>query len=155
MGDENLDEFAAAAAGEGPLREYLETAAEGMVGADGEQMREELGSLVAKPDFEALQGEYADFAATLLGDGVADGIWGWFDDDMAFEKHWGFELPQIERPVAIWHGAQDMFVPVSHGEWLAAAVPGAESFIEADHGHMSRLGLGYGAVLDQLLAAAG
>ena len=154
MGEENIEEFGAMEAGEEQLRAYLEAAAAGMVGADGDRMREELGTLVAPADAQALQGAYGDFTALLLSDGVADGIWGWLDDDVAFEKPWGFELAAIDRPVTIWHGAQDMFVPVAHGEWLAARIPGARAVIETDHGHMSRLGLGYGAVLDDLLASA-
>lgn len=154
MAEENIEEFAASEAGEEPLRVFLEKEAAGMAGADGEQLREALGSLVARPDAEAMQGPYADFMAVMMGDAVSNGIWGWLDDDLAFEMPWGFELATIDSPLTVWHGAQDMFVPVTHGEWLASHIPRASVRIEPDHGHLSRLGLGYAAILDDLIAAS-
>ena len=70
-------------------------------------------------------------------------------------KDWGFELGSIERPVTIWHGAQDRFVPFTHGEWLAAHVPGATAKLREEHGHLSLLLSSYEEILDELLAAAG
>jgi hypothetical protein len=45
-------------------------------------------------------------------------------------------------------------VPTSHGVWLAAHVPGAESRILADEGHVT-LVRRFGDVVDELLAVAG
>jgi pimeloyl-ACP methyl ester carboxylesterase len=97
----------------------------------------------------------AEWLAHSVNAGLAPGIWGWFDDDLAFLKDWGFELGSIERPVTIWQGGQDRFVPAAHGEWLAAHVPSARAKLLPEHGHLS-LSLGaYGEILDDLLAAAG
>jgi pimeloyl-ACP methyl ester carboxylesterase len=35
------------------------------------------------------------------------------------------------------HGRHDRFVPFSHGEWLAAAIPGVEARLFDDEGHIS------------------
>ncbi len=43
-------------------------------------------------------------------------------------------------PVKIWHGRQDGFVPVQHGQWLAACVPGAEAEISEGDGHLTMIG---------------
>ena len=43
-------------------------------------------------------------------------------------------------PVKIWHGHQDRFVPVQHGQWLAAHVPGAEADISDRDGHLTMIG---------------
>jgi pimeloyl-ACP methyl ester carboxylesterase len=83
---------------------------------------------------------------------LVNGIWGWFDDDLAFVRDWGFDLAAISPPVSIWQGAQDRFVPLAHGRWLAEHVPGARGHVRSDHGHLSLTLSGYPEVLDDLLA---
>jgi pimeloyl-ACP methyl ester carboxylesterase len=64
------------------------------------------------------------------------------------------DLSRIQRPVRIWQGAQDQFVPHAHGEWLAAHAPGARAELRSEYGHLS-LALGaFGEILDELLADA-
>ncbi len=155
MGQENLDEFGAAEVGGQALASYLEAETSQMLGATGPQLHDALGSLLSDVDAKALSGEYAEWLAQSVDAGLAPGIWGWFDDDLAFVKDWGFVLGSIERPVTIWHGAQDRFVPFTHGEWLATHVPGAKARLHEEHGHLSLLLSSYEEILDDLLAAAG
>jgi pimeloyl-ACP methyl ester carboxylesterase len=61
---------------------------------------------------------------------------GWYDDDMAFAQPWGFEVSSIYVPLEIRYGRHDVFVPPSHGEWLAAAVPHADVTFWPDTGHL-------------------
>jgi pimeloyl-ACP methyl ester carboxylesterase len=154
MGREYLDEFGAAQAGGEALAGYLQAQANEMLGATGPQLHEALGDLLSDVDANALSGDYARWLAQSVDAGLAPGIWGWFDDDLAFVKDWGFDLGSIERPVTIWHGAQDRFVPFTHGEWLAAHVPGAKARLREEHGHLSLLLSSYEEILDDLLAAA-
>jgi len=42
-------------------------------------------------------------------------------------------------PVLLLHGEDDRFVPVSHGQWLAARIPGVEARIDAADGHLTLL----------------
>jgi hypothetical protein len=57
-------------------------------------------------------------------------------------------------PLRIWHGREDRFVPVSHGQWLAEHIAGATAHILAGHGHLS-LALGhFGEILDDLRRAS-
>ncbi len=67
---------------------------------------------------------------------VANGPWGWVDDDLAFVAPWGFELSEITVPVEVHYGSQDVLVPAAHGEWLAAHVPNAKVVVNHDQGHM-------------------
>jgi pimeloyl-ACP methyl ester carboxylesterase len=69
-------------------------------------------------------------------------------------RSWGFGLDEIRVPVSIWQGREDRFVPLSHGEWLAANVPGAGSNLVEGEGHISLSRERYGDILDELLAAA-
>jgi pimeloyl-ACP methyl ester carboxylesterase len=60
-------------------------------------------------------------------DGLAPGNQGWWDDNSMQLRPWGFDLADITVPVLLLHGRKDQFVPPSHGEWLAAHIPGAEA----------------------------
>ncbi|MGB8650080.1 MAG: alpha/beta hydrolase [Mycobacteriales bacterium] len=61
---------------------------------------------------------------------------GWYDDDMAFAQPWGFEVSSIDVPLEIRYGRHDVFVPPSHGDWLAAALPRADVIFRPDTGHL-------------------
>ena len=66
-------------------------------------------------------------------------------------KPWGFDLSAIQIPVLYWHGEQDKFVPFSHGQWLAAHIPGVEARLTAVDGHLTILVSRYGEVQSWLL----
>ena len=68
-----------------------------------------------------MTGELAEYLAALFHEGLRTSYWGWFDDDMAFIKPWGFDVASIQAPVHIWQGAHDRMVPFAHGEWLGGA----------------------------------
>ena len=78
--------------------------------------------------------------ASSTRDGLAAGDQGWWVDGVAELTSWGFDLGDIRVPVKIWHGRQDRMVPVQHGEWLAANVPGAEADISDRDGHVTMIG---------------
>jgi len=157
MGAENLSEFGAAEAGEGPLTSYLEAAAGGLAAITGPEVAAELGSLVSAADKAAATGEFADYLAAAFRAAVRNGVAGWRDDDLAFVADWGFTIADAGAgaPVAVWQGDQDMMVPWAHGSWLAAHVPGARAHLLPGEGHLT-LGLtSFGAILDDLLDLAG
>lgn len=53
---------------------------------------------------------------------LKNGPYGWLDDVMAFRRPWGFDLSEVERPVAMWHGREDRFTPVRHAFYNAARI---------------------------------
>jgi pimeloyl-ACP methyl ester carboxylesterase len=150
MAEENLDEFGAAVDGPDALRRYLEPIAADRVDVTAGTVAEGLGGLLTDVDRAALTGQFAEFLAEAMRAAVSSGPWGWIDDDLAFARDWGFDLAGIVVPVAVWHGRHDAMVPTTHGEWLAAHVPGARRRILEDEGHLS-LVLRLGTVLDELL----
>jgi pimeloyl-ACP methyl ester carboxylesterase len=64
---------------------------------------------------------------------------------------WHFDLDAIGRPVTVWQGREDWFVPPAHAEWLAGHVPGARLELRAEQGHLSLAVATYGEILDALL----
>jgi len=155
MGEENIEEFGAARAGEDQLSSHLEGQRAEMLHASAADLHAALGDLLSDVDRAVLSGEFAEYLAAGTQASLEHGIWGWFDDDLAFLGDWGFDLAKITVPVTIWQGAQDRFVPFTHGRWLAEHVSGASAQLQAEHGHLSLAVGSYGRVLDELIAAAG
>src|ERR1700733_3122662 len=87
-------------------------------------------------------------AKQQVAHGAGDQVW--WDDGAAKLTNWGFDLGDIRVPVKVWHGRQDRFVPVQHGQWLAASVPGAEADISDRDGHLTMIGR-VGEIHDWLL----
>ena len=154
MGQENLDEFAAASAGEDVLLAYLREEAADFARVTGPELAAAFGDLVDDVDRAALTGEVADDLAAEIRDALRDDVWGWLDDDVAFVRPWGFDLAAIAVPVAIWQGGRDRMVPAPHGPWLAKHVAGAHARFHDRHGHVSLMTEDHGEVLDDLLALA-
>jgi pimeloyl-ACP methyl ester carboxylesterase len=150
MGQENHDEFGAAAAGVAPLTAYLAEEATALAVVTADDVAAALGDLVSDVDKRALTGEFAAYLAAQFRASVSTGFAGWRDDDLAFVRDWGFALDAIQVPVTIWQGDQDRMVPFAHGRWLAAHVAGARARLEPGAGHLSLLVDGFGAVLDDL-----
>lgn len=152
MGPENIDEFGAAEEGSDALERFLETEAKGLREAtSADELIDAMAGLLPPVDREALSGEYADATIESMHRSVQSGIWGWFDDDMAFLDDWGFSLDAIETPVALWQGRHDKMVPFGHGGWLAEHTAGARPHLLDDHGHLSIAVSSYHRVLDDLL----
>lgn len=137
MGQDNLDEFGATLEGEDVLRRYLLGQRDDMLASNPQTIAETMESLLCPPDRACLTGELADFLYDQVHTGIEAGVEGWLEDDFAFLEPWGFELADIAIPVQVWHGAQDQFVPVAHGHWLAERIPGAEVHIDDEDGHLT------------------
>jgi pimeloyl-ACP methyl ester carboxylesterase len=137
MGQDNLDEFGATLEGEEVLRRYLLEQRDELLASSAETIAETMESLLCAPDRACLTGELAAFLRDQVQTGIRGGVEGWLEDDFAFLRPWGFELEDIKVPVQIWHGAQDQFVPVAHGNWLAERIPGAEAQIFDEDGHLT------------------
>jgi pimeloyl-ACP methyl ester carboxylesterase len=75
MGEENLEEFAAAESGQ--LIGFLDEHAAAFKRVTPEQIREALGDLVSPVDVASLHGEFAQYLSDAVKLGLARGIWGW------------------------------------------------------------------------------
>jgi pimeloyl-ACP methyl ester carboxylesterase len=139
MGEDNLEEFAAVLAGREALEPLLETHRAALATATGKDLREQWATLLSPVDAEVLTAELADYLVESLHTGLASGVEGWVEDDLAFVQPWGFALDAIAVPVLVWQGDEDRFVPPSHGRWLAEHVPGADARLTAEDGHLTLL----------------
>ncbi len=154
MAPENIEEFGAAAAGPEELKANLETQTAGLATVTGADVAAWFGELVPEVDRAALTGSFAEFMAASCRDSVRTGIWGWYDDDVAFMRDWGFDLDAIRVPVTIWQGTEDRMVPFAHGRWLAGHVPGATARLLEGEGHLSLGVSAFERIVDELVDGA-
>lgn len=147
MAEENVAEYAAAAAGAEAYGAYLEAEALPMLAASADELAESMGGLLTPVDRAALDPAYAANLAESFARAAAQGVVGMRDDGLALFDAWGFDLAAITVPVAVWQGDQDAMVPFAHGRWLADHVPGARPWLLPGEGHLS-----VAARIDDILA---
>jgi pimeloyl-ACP methyl ester carboxylesterase len=151
MGPENVEEFGLAIQGEAALTPFLEKEAAALRAITGGQIVGALAGLISGADAAVLTGEFADSLAAALRSAVSNGIAGWRDDDLAFAADWGFWPDAHSAPIAIWQGDQDKMVPFTHGQWLAAHIPGARVHLQPGAGHLTMTVTAIDQILDELL----
>ena len=137
MGQENVDEFSAALQGAEAVQAFLAENYAAMGTVTGADVAASLGGLISTPDKAVLTDAFAENLAASFRWAVHSGYGGWVDDDLAFTKNWGFSLADIQVPVTVWQGEQDLMVPGAHGRWLQQHIPGSELRFEPDQGHLS------------------
>ena len=138
MGEENVDDDRLFFTDEAAARAKIDKDREEILATPPEDAAKAIESLLTPVDAAALRGELAEYLTSAERDALAPGSQGWWDDTCTL-RPWGFDLADIAVPVLLLHGRQDMFVPFSHGEWLAAHIPGVEARLLDDDGHLTLL----------------
>jgi pimeloyl-ACP methyl ester carboxylesterase len=155
MGTDNQIEYPTAARDPDELLRWMEPHVRDLRVVEPGKIVADLRSIISEVDEGALDGPFGAFLAESFHRAFVEGPWGWYDDDLAFVRSWGFDVDAIRVPVSIWQGRHDLMVPFSHGEWLVAHVPTARSRLRPDHGHLSLAVGSTGEIFDDLLEAVG
>jgi pimeloyl-ACP methyl ester carboxylesterase len=121
-----------------------------MTGASSPDVAAVLGDNISEADRPAVTGAYADWLAQQRREWLAAGVWGWVNEYRALFGDWGFDLREIGASLTIWHGSEDRFVPIGHGEWLVEQT-GAKVVLPPGKGHLSLASSSYREMLDGLL----
>lgn len=140
MGQDNIEEFGAAVAGEPELRRYLDEAMAGREQAlarGRDAVLDDMATLLSAPDAAYFRDH--SWALDSMDRGLASGYDGWLDDDLAFARPWGFDPAAVKTRVLLLQGVQDFMVPAAHAHYLAATIPGAELRVDPDGGHMTAM----------------
>jgi pimeloyl-ACP methyl ester carboxylesterase len=139
MGQDNVDDFKLLVKDRAAARAKFEKDREELIATSADDLAGALESLLSPVDAATLTGGIAEYLAFSGREGLSPGIEGWWEDAEAQVSAWGFDPADISVPVMVMHGRQDKFVPVGHGEWLAAHIPGVEARILDDDGHLTLL----------------
>jgi pimeloyl-ACP methyl ester carboxylesterase len=78
-----------------------------------------------RPSFKEFETTYRVFSNDLsfsMLNALRDGVLGYADDEYAFLSNWGFETKEIQVPVGIWQGLDDMSVSPHMARWLSANI---------------------------------
>jgi pimeloyl-ACP methyl ester carboxylesterase len=135
----NIREYSIAEAGAADLEAYL--------GAMAGEIRADPVSHLPFDEKDLVRADravMADFGIRgMLLDNFSEALrntsHGWVDDSLSFVRPWGFDPADIRVPVRLWHGAEDVYAPVTHTRWLAARIPGAEVVIQEATGHFGAI----------------
>jgi pimeloyl-ACP methyl ester carboxylesterase len=152
MGQENADDIKLELSDPAAARRKAEADREEMLAMSDEDPGLGSETLVSNTDAAVLAGPFGRHFHRCVQSGLAPGSGGWWDDGQATITPWGFDVAQIRVPFKVWHGAQDQFVPFGHGKWLAERIPGAESSLRQEDGHLNVVAERIGEVHDWLLA---
>lgn len=72
---------------------------------------------------------------TSMQRSVASGHRGPYEELKRILERWKIPFEKIVTDVDIFHGDQDRYVPLHHGEWLAAKLQKANLFVQPGRGH--------------------
>jgi pimeloyl-ACP methyl ester carboxylesterase len=137
MGELNVDDVRLLVEDRAAARAKCEQDRVAFLELSAEQLHEMLKTLLSPADAAVLTGELAQYLVDCTRSGLAPSAEGWWEDDVALNEPWGFELGSIRTPVLLYHGRQDRFVPFGHGEWLAGQIPGVRAELTDDDGHLT------------------
>jgi pimeloyl-ACP methyl ester carboxylesterase len=137
MGEQNIEEFNAIFDGEDAHRAVLERHRQQLLSISPDELVDAWRTLLGPADVEVLNGDLATFVLASVRAGIQRRLDGWFDDDVAFTRPWGFDLDSISVPVLHLQGEQDRMVPFGHGVWLSEHIPGVDSRLTSEDGHLT------------------
>lgn len=127
----NVEEFTAAARGEGayrPLVQRLAAEAITEIQSGGTQVTADYQ--LPESDRHALENRRAeDGYLDRMRTTYTDGVDGWVDDCIAMTRPWGFELATIRVPTSVWFGQADVLASPAHAEYLLATIPHAQRHV--------------------------
>ena len=92
------------------------------------------------PEADAWLFESAERRAAFI-EGIREtarqGLEGYAWDEIACRGPWGFALGEIDIEVRVWHGEQDIIVPVANGRYFAGEIPNCRATFWPRDGHLS------------------
>jgi len=151
MGAQNVVQFQSAIQGQTAMRETIRQMVTAIRDRSSADVAGEMSSLLPAADAAAMAGPYGADNEANMGYGLSDGEEGWISDLAALTSDWGFEIASVSTAVDVWHGEDDLMVPVSHGRWLSGRLTSARLHSVPDHGHVSIAVGGLDAKIDSLM----
>lgn len=153
MSQDSIERLGIILRGEAALRPYREAERVQSLQTSPAQLKAESSS-GPPADQAVLTDEVAEEITASVQEALRFGADGWIDDALSGVKPWGFDVSEVAVPTRLWYGTEDRAVPLAHGQWLAARIPGAVARFEQGDGHIS---IGYShmdQIVQELVAAS-
>jgi pimeloyl-ACP methyl ester carboxylesterase len=139
MAQSNVIEFTAASNGYKGMAAHTKPVADA-IRADPASLIARLQAELPDPDKRVVADRgIRSMLVETYAEAMRTSDYGWIDDALAFCSPWGFDLAAVTVPVLLWHGANDVFSPVSHARWLADRIPSATVIVQAGAAHFGAL----------------
>jgi pimeloyl-ACP methyl ester carboxylesterase len=139
MAQSNVMEFTAAANGYAGIAAHTKVVADA-IRADPRSLISRLQAELPDPDRRVVADRgIRSMLIETYAEAMRASDYGWIDDALAFCSPWGFDPAAVTVPVLLWHGANDVFTPVSHTGWLAERIPSAAVVVQAGAAHFGAL----------------
>jgi pimeloyl-ACP methyl ester carboxylesterase len=145
MAKENQIQYAAAVVGPAALARILYPQAVAMRDDPEHFVRRIESDAVPADRMVLADPQYRKALIAAMTEGIGRSLDGWTCDSLAFTRPWGFEPHLIAVPTLLWHGAWDVFSPVSHARWLAERIKTA-ILVLSESAHLSAAGMQFGAI---------
>jgi pimeloyl-ACP methyl ester carboxylesterase len=105
---------------------------------DPDQFLSRTKETISEPDSQLLdQPELAALFIEGMREAFRNGIRGANQEAALYARPWGFKLQNITTEVHLWHGEQDLNVPVSVGRYIADAIPNSNAIFHNMEGHFT------------------
>ena len=93
--------------------------------------------LLSPRDRELMKDERLSLAfGTSMKEALRQGATGGGWDNVAWVGPWEVDPTGVSRPVLLWYGDEDRFVPPGTGEWLRDNIAGARLLMRTGEGHL-------------------
>jgi pimeloyl-ACP methyl ester carboxylesterase len=105
---------------------------------DPDQFISRTKETISEPDSQLLvQPELAASFIEGTREAFRNGISGANQEAALFGRPWGFRLQDITTEVHLWHGEQDLNVPISVGRYVADTIPNCTASFHSKEGHLT------------------
>jgi pimeloyl-ACP methyl ester carboxylesterase len=122
-----------------------------MVMGDLEKATKQLMPSIPDTDKTVLNDPHnAEIFINAVREGFRSGWQGVAQDDILINRDWGFDLSMIRPHVDIWHGTEDVNVPIGAAEYLHERLPHAQANYLSGEGHFFLLKY-WGKILSTLV----
>lgn len=146
MADLNREHYGAALQGAGRLTELLYPRVVAMR-ADPDHLMRLIEAAATPEDVARLRDPSSRLAfAASMREAVDRNLDGWVADSLAFTRPWGFDPRWIRTPTLLWHGASDVFSPVTHSRWLATRIRGSLLQVSETSSHLTAAAVQRGTI---------
>ncbi len=103
-------------------------------------------------EFADLYSKFNGLVVPTLLNAIFPDASGYATDDFLILSDWGFKVSDVDKPVSIWNGDQDLGVPTTHAIWQHERIKGSTLHILEGQKHVTIMVEAMEPILDSAIA---